>query len=72
MNNAQARELLEVFAESLANGVRITTWAEAFVQEGGEPTWDAVKSVSDYAVTVQHLAAQVEKLRDQFEDITPW
>ena len=72
MDNESARELLYNFQEAAHRAIRAAVWAEAFLVEGGEATWDAVKSASDTAVTVQHFASQVEKLLDQYDDITPF
>jgi hypothetical protein len=72
MTNEEARELLSDFAETASNAARIAVWAEAFLQEGGEPTWDAVKSVSDVADTLHSQATQVRKFRDQYEAIAPF
>ena len=72
MDNEQAIELLDKFTETLSNAVRIAVWASAFLVAGGEPTWDAVKSLSGVAESLAAQASQIVKFRDEFEDIAPF
>ena len=71
MDNQEALNLLNEFADAASDAVKAAVWAGAFLQEGGTPTWDATKSVSTHAETLATLALQVAKLRDQFDDIAP-
>jgi len=70
-DNEKAIELLEHFAEMCAGGVISATWAHAFLQEGGESTWDAIKTVSYGAEELSRVAAEVAQLRDRFDSIIP-
>lgn len=72
MTNEEALELLQEFSETASNAARIATWAEAFLAYGGEATWDAVKSVSSVARHLGKLSADVERLVEQYDDITPF
>jgi len=71
MNNEDALIALENFIDTASNAVQIGVWAQAFLQEGGEPTWDAVKSVSDIAERMKEDAALVAQFRNIYEDILP-
>ena len=71
MTNKEAVEVLESFAESAGRAVRAATWAQAYLFEGGEATWDAVKSVSLAAELLSEQADRVVELRDRFEEILP-
>jgi len=73
MTNQEAIELLEQFAETASTAVQTAVWASAFLTEGGEPTWDAIKSV---ALSAQLLAEQSKAIvrftEDEiFEQIIP-
>lgn len=71
MTNESARELLAEFAEATSSAARVATWAEAFLLEGGEPTWDAVKSVSSVAERLVVLSQKVSELATRYEEVTP-
>jgi hypothetical protein len=71
VTNDQALELLDEYVEAAACAVLMGTWARAFLQEGGEPTWDATKDVSRSAAQLMLLAAQVAEFEDHYEEITP-
>jgi hypothetical protein len=69
--NAEAVELLDDFVAQASAAVQVGVWASAFLQHGGEATWDAIKDVSNAADTLTVLAGQVRKLRDHFDAIAP-
>jgi hypothetical protein len=71
MTNQEALDLLSEFTETTSSAVQIAVWAGAFLQEGGEPTWDAVKSVSDIASTLMAQSAKIANLREIYDEITP-
>ena len=71
MTNSEALDLLSDFTDTASSAVQAAVWASAFVQEGGEPTWDAVKSISDIATTLMAQSARVANLRYVYEEITP-
>jgi len=65
MTNQEAIELLQQFADTAGNAVQTATWASAFLTEGGEATWDAIKSV---ALSAQLLSEQAERIVSLTED----
>jgi hypothetical protein len=71
MDNEQALELLDALVEAAIDTVQTGIWARAFLQEGGEPAWDATKSVSRSAKTLAALAAKAAELENQFDEIAP-
>lgn len=71
MTNEEAKEALEEYVEAAQSAVREAVWALAFLVEGGEPTWDAVKSVSRGAVALEKACAPVAELEEVFEEIIP-
>lgn len=72
MTNQEALDLLDDFATQAERAVRAAVWAQAFLVEGGEPTWDAVKDVSRAAAAISRNAVLVSELADEhFEDIIP-
>lgn len=72
MNNQEALDLLSDFVSTASAAVQSGVWAQAYLTEGGEPTWDAVKSVSRGAALLGSLASRVADLEDAYEDITPF
>jgi hypothetical protein len=70
-NNAEALEALDRYIEAAARAVLTGTWARAFLQEGGTPTWDAVKDVSRGADALRELAFDVSQLEIRYERVTP-
>lgn len=71
MTNQEALTLLDEFTETASRAVQAAVWARAFLQEGGEPTWDAVKCVSDTAAYLSSQAVRVAQLRDHYEEVIP-
>ena len=71
MTNQEAIELLEALADAASFAVRHATWAQAFLVEGGEPTWDAIKDVSRTAAQLLHICRAVEDFEGIFEEIIP-
>jgi len=71
MDNEQAIRLVEEFTDAAADAVRCGVWAEAFLQEGGVPTWDAVKSVAAVANRLGRIATKVAALEHRYEEISP-
>lgn len=71
MNNAQAIEALTEFTELAQRAVTTSVWATAFLLEGGEPTWDAVKDVANAARALKKQAIVVGNLDLRYQDITP-
>ena len=72
MDNEQAIRLVEDFTDAATDAVRCGVWTAAFLQEGGEPTWDAVKSVSGVAERLAELATKVAGLREEYDNIAPF
>lgn len=72
MTNEEAVTLLDEFTVTASSAVQAAVWASAFMQHGGEATWDAVKSVSSVAETLRDQAARVSSLPDHFGTAAPF
>lgn len=70
--NEEALELLQEFAETASKSVMAAVWAEAFLTEGGVPTWDAVKSVATLANQLSIIADKVGTLDLVYDEISPF
>lgn len=70
--NEEALELLEEFATQAQTAVQTAVWAQAYLTEGGEATWDAVKSVATSAELLADIASRVRLLPECYDDITPF
>lgn len=71
MTNQEAIQQLDELVEAAQAVVQAAVWASAFLTAGGEPTWDAVKSVSYAASTVYTKAIPVCDFDQQYEEIIP-
>lgn len=71
MTNEEVLELLDEYVDAAALAVRLGTWARAFLQEGGEPTWDATKDVARSAERLHLLSQKVAELETRYEEIMP-
>lgn len=74
MTNQEALDLLEEFTTEAETAIRAAVWARAFLIEGGEPTWDAVKSVAWSGQQIANVGDRVRRLAhdDVFQSITPF
>lgn len=71
MTNAEAIVLLDELIEQAYKTIRGAAWTQALLVVGGEPTWDAVKSVSRGAAEIALTAEKVAEFETRFEEILP-
>jgi hypothetical protein len=69
MTNEQALTLLDEYVEAAAHAVLVGTWARAFLQETGGPTWDAVKDVARSGERLRLLGQKVAELETRYEEV---
>lgn len=73
MTNEEALDLLDTFVQEAQQAVVNAVWARAFLIEGGEPAWDAMKSVAYSGQTLTYTGARIATLADDdvFQAILP-
>lgn len=72
MTNQEAITALEVLVEQSQRAITTATWALAFLNFGGEATWDAVKDVSRAAEELGRSTKIVATLDRKFDQIVPF